>query len=64
MYFEAGKSRDKDNVSGGARKCILDAFVQNGVLGNDDWSWIAGFDGEEFSVDKDDPRIIVVVRGS
>lgn len=39
-FPERGRARDKDNISGGARKFILDALVKEGILPDDGWKWI------------------------
>ena len=54
------KRRDKDNISGYGRKIIQDALVEAGVLKNDGWGNIARF-SDNFSVDAENPRIIVEI---
>ena len=51
------KRKDKDNISAGI-KFILDGMVQAGVIKNDGWSEIGNI-SHTFSVDKDNPRIIL-----
>ena len=53
------KRRDMDNVAVGI-KFILDGLVKAGVLKNDGWKQIAGI-GHRFSVDKDNPRVEVIL---
>lgn len=60
IYYERNRRRDKDNVAAVAHKFIQDAMVQAGILENDGWQWIDGF-RDEFHVDKDRPRIEVIV---
>ena len=57
-FFEPNKKRDLDNVASFAMKIIQDSLVKAGVLLNDTWSCIYGFECN-FDVDKDRPHIIV-----
>ena len=54
--------RDKDNISS-AKKYILDALVVSGVIGNDNWRWIAGSLPDTYKVNKQEPRVIVTIEG-
>ncbi|WP_049917244.1 hypothetical protein [uncultured Megasphaera sp.] len=56
-WVEKNKRRDKDNIAF-AKKFILDALQEMGILQNDGWSEILGF-SDTFDVDKDNPRIEV-----
>ena len=58
MWYEPNKRRDLDNISSFGRKVIQDALVNLGVLENDGWQNIRGFN-DEFRVSKDEPRIEV-----
>lgn len=49
-----------DNISSFGRKVIQDALVTMGVLQNDGWKEITGFQ-DEFFVDKHNPRIEVEI---
>lgn len=60
-WYEPNKRRDKDNVSSFGRKVIQDALVQCGVLKNDGWKEVVGF-SDRFEVDKDNPRIEVLIK--
>lgn len=59
-FFEPNAKRDMDNVAAFAMKVIQDALVRTGVLENDGWKQIMGFQCE-FYVDRDDPRIEVEI---
>jgi len=48
---------DPDNVAF-AKKFILDGLVENGIIKDDSRKFITGF-SDEFSVDKDKPRIVI-----
>jgi Holliday junction resolvase RusA-like endonuclease len=58
VWHEPNKRRDLDNISSFGRKVIQDALVNSGVLENDGWQNIRGFN-DEFKVSKDEPRIEV-----
>ncbi len=60
-WIEPSRRRDKDNVSSFGRKVIQDALVRAGVLKNDGWKNIVGF-SDRFEVDKENPRIEVVIE--
>ena len=60
-WIEKNKKRDLDNVAF-AKKFIQDALVKKGILANGDgWKSIIGFT-DTFSVDKDKPRVVVVIE--
>lgn len=61
IYYEKDRRRDKDNVAGVAHKFVQDALVKAGILENDGWQWIEGF-RDEFHVDRERPRIEVIVK--
>lgn len=60
-WVEKSKRRDPDNVAGGGRKFILDGLVAAGVLKNDGWGEVAGWE-DRFSVDKARPGVKVTMR--
>ena len=60
-WIEPNEKRDLDNVCF-AKKFILDALVSNGVIKTDGWRGVEGFT-DEFGVDKENPRIEVVIEG-
>lgn len=60
-FYEPNKKRDLDNISGFAHKVIQDALVESGILHNDSWHYIVGF-SDDFKIDKDKPRIEVIIR--
>lgn len=59
-WYEETRRRDLDNIAF-AKKFIQDALVKTGVLEGDGWRHIAGFT-DEFYIDKDNPRIEVIIR--
>lgn len=60
LYYEPNKRRDLDNISGVAHKFIQDALVKCGVLENDGWQHITGYE-DRFEVDRYNPRIEVIL---
>lgn len=61
-WIEPNMRRDHDNVAF-AKKFILDALVEAGVLENDDPRHVGNF-ADYFLVNRDDPRVIVVLEAS
>ena len=59
-FYEESTRRDVDNVSGYFVKVFQDSLVKSGVLENDGWRWIKGFE-VIFSVDRVNPRIEVEI---
>ncbi len=59
-WFEKNKRRDPDNVIF-AKKFILDAMVNAGVLVDDSQKWIKGFE-EVVKVDQKNPRVEVEIE--
>ena len=43
-WTEAGKRRDPDNIAAGGTKLILDALKAAGIIANDGWRHIVGFE--------------------
>jgi len=60
VYFEAHRRRDPDNIAAGAKKFILDAMVESGILPNDGQRHILGW-SEEWHVARQ-PRVEVFVE--
>ena len=58
-WVEANQKRDMDNIAS-AKKMILDALVKAGILKNDGWNNIIGFE-DTFDIDKENPRIEVTI---
>lgn len=55
------RRKDKDNISGGGTKFILDGLVAAGVIENDGWKQIGDI-YHKFKVDEDNPRIEVLIK--
>lgn len=60
-WVEKNRRRDLDNISSFGRKVIQDALVETGVLKDDGWKYVVGF-SDRFQVDKEHPRIEVLIR--
>lgn len=61
LWVERNKRRDLDNITSFGHKIIQDALVTTGVLEDDGWDEIIGY-SDEFAVDKNNPRIEVVIE--
>lgn len=59
-WIEKNKRRDPDNIAA-AVKFIWDGLVEAGVIENDGWKQNAGW-RNSFEVDKDNPRIEVIIK--
>lgn len=60
-WIEPNRRRDKDNISSFGRKVIQDALVNAAILKGDGWRHIDGF-SDRFKVDKENPRIEVIIK--
>lgn len=59
LWVEPNKLRDLDNICF-AKKFILDSLVTMEVIPDDGWEYVTGFN-DKFAVDKNDPRIEVII---
>lgn len=60
-WIEPSRRRDKDNISSFGRKVIQDSLVSTGVLKDDGCKHVVGF-SDRFEVDKENPRIEVLIK--
>lgn len=60
-FFCLNQKKDKDNIASYFLKVFQDSLVKSGVLYDDGWYWIDGFE-VAFDVDKGNPRIEVEIR--
>lgn len=60
-WIEPTSRRDPDNISSYGKKVILDALVHTSVLADDSQKYIVGF-SDRFEVDKEEPRIEVLIK--
>ena len=56
------RRKDKDNIAF-AKKFILDGMQDAGLIVNDGWKEIDGFE-DTFEVDKDNPRVEISIGGA
>jgi len=61
VWYEQDRRRDKSNISAFGVKVIEDALVRCGVIHDDGWKYIAGFENR-FAVDRARPRVVVTIR--
>jgi len=59
---EPNARRDRDNVSGGASKVILDAMKHLGIIKNDSRKWVLDCRHDTTQIDKKNPRIEVEIE--
>lgn len=59
-FYEETRRRDFDNISSFAHKVIMDALTRTGVIIDDGWRGVKGYE-DEFYLDPVDPRIEVTV---
>ncbi|MEN2765759.1 RusA family crossover junction endodeoxyribonuclease [Ornithinibacillus xuwenensis] len=59
-WYCKDKRKDKDNIMTG-QKFIFDGLVKAGVMANDGWGEV-GSVAHFFQVDKENPRVEVVIR--
>jgi len=43
-WVEKNKRRDPDNIAAGGRKILLDSLVHAGIIKDDNWKYIDGFE--------------------
>lgn len=58
-WIEPDRRRDRDNIAS-AKKFVQDSLVQVGVLKNDGWNDIVGFE-DHFEVNKKEPGVLVEI---
>lgn len=59
-WIEKNRKRDPDNIAS-AVKFIWDGLVEGGVIDNDGWKQNGGWTNR-FDVDKENPRIEVIIK--
>ena len=60
IWYCQNRKADPDNIRFSA-KYILDGLTTSGILPNDNFKWIRGFQ-DRFEIDKTDPRVEVTLR--
>lgn len=60
LWVVKDKRTDRDNIAF-AKKFVQDALVKTGVIDDDGWNYVVGF-SDRFEVDKDNPRIEILIR--
>jgi Holliday junction resolvase RusA-like endonuclease len=61
-WIEKDARRDRDNVSGGGAKILLDAMKQLGVIINDSRRWVKDIRHDTSELDKNHPRIEIEIE--
>ena len=60
-FIEKDGRRDRDNVTSGGTKVILDALKHLGVIQNDSRKWVVDIQTDTKDIDKADPRVEVEI---
>lgn len=60
-WIEQNARRDRDNVSSGGSKIILDAMKQMGIIADDSRKWVKDIQHDTSVIDKARPRIEVQI---
>lgn len=58
-FFEQNARRDRDNVSSGGTKVILDTMKHLGVIVDDSRKWVLDVRHDTSKLDKENPRVEV-----
>lgn len=61
-WIERDARRDRDNVSSGGSKILLDAMQQKEILINDSRKWVSDIRHDTSIIDKDHPRIEIEIE--
>lgn len=59
-WYCKDKKKDKSNISSMGRKVIEDGLVEAGILKNDGWNLIEGFE-DHFEIDSENERVEVEI---
>lgn len=59
-WYAKNKKQDPDNICF-AKKFVLDSIVTAGLIPNDGWKQVKGFQ-DDFFVDKENPRVEVEIK--
>jgi len=61
-WYRKDRRTDPDNIAF-SKKFLMDAFQEAGLIENDGWLQVGGFE-DRFIKDKDNPRVEIVVRAT
>jgi Holliday junction resolvase RusA-like endonuclease len=61
LWQEKNRKKDPDNIAGIGRKFLLDALVHSGVLKNDGWDHVIGWE-DRWIVDPDNPGVVLTLE--
>lgn len=61
-WVEPNGRRDRDNVSGGGAKVILDTMKHLGIIQNDTRRWVMDLRHDTTQIDKTNPRIEITIE--
>jgi Holliday junction resolvase RusA-like endonuclease len=61
IFYEKTHKRDLDNISGWAHKAVMDTLKDEGIIENDGWKQIVGYN-DYFYIDKENPRVEIYLE--
>jgi Holliday junction resolvase RusA-like endonuclease len=61
LFYEPNRKRDLDNISSWSHKCVMDTLVNEGIIENDGWKQIIGYQ-DYFYIDAENTRIEVILE--
>ena len=64
VCYEPNARRDPDNVISGARKIVLDALQQMGVLAGDGRKYVSSVIDDRVEIDRENPRVEVSIEAT
>lgn len=62
VWVEANGRRDRDNVTGGGAKIILDAMKEMGMICDDSRKWVVDIQNDTTQIDAKRPRIEIWIE--
>lgn len=62
VWIEKNERRDRDNVSSGGSKIILDAMKQLGTIIDDSRRWVKDIRHDTTQIDKARPRVEIYIQ--
>jgi len=62
FWYEPNRRRDPDNIAAGGRKIIFDALVHAGILPDDKWNYVAGWDDRFDLANGGRPGVLIIMK--
>jgi Holliday junction resolvase RusA-like endonuclease len=61
QFVESNARRDRDNVTSGGSKIIMDTLTHKGIIPNDTRRWVTNITHATDVIDKEHPRVMVSI---